>query len=55
SNPKYAWLIRQNNTGISEIVFNQYEISLVKVNDTGHLKFLMPESLEKNGYNYEMK
>ncbi|CAF4900791.1 unnamed protein product [Rotaria sp. Silwood2] len=47
SNPKYTWLIKQNNTAISEIVFNQYGISLVKVNDTGHLKFLMPESLEK--------
>ncbi|CAF2825428.1 unnamed protein product [Rotaria sp. Silwood2] len=48
SNPKYTWLIEQNNASISEIVFNQYGISLVKVNDTGHLKFLMPESLEKN-------
>ncbi|CAF1424058.1 unnamed protein product [Rotaria sp. Silwood1] len=47
SNPKYTWLIGQNNTAISEILFNQYGTSLIKVNDSGHLKFLLPESLEK--------
>ncbi|CAF2842006.1 unnamed protein product [Rotaria sp. Silwood2] len=48
SNPKYTWLIGQYNTSISEILFNQHGISLVKVNDIGHLKFLIPESSENN-------
>jgi broad specificity phosphatase PhoE len=48
SNPKYAWLIGQNNTAITEILFNQYGTSLVKLNDSGHLTFLIPESSEKN-------
>jgi broad specificity phosphatase PhoE len=47
SNPRYAWLIGQENTAISEILFNQYGTSLVKVNDSGHLIFLIPDSLEK--------
>ncbi|CAF1131868.1 unnamed protein product [Rotaria sordida] len=48
SNPKYTWLINQNNTAISEILFNQYGMSLVRVNDTGHLTFLIPKLSEKN-------
>jgi broad specificity phosphatase PhoE len=43
STPKHAWLIGQNNTAITEILFNQYGTSLVKVNDSGHLAFLIPE------------
>ena len=38
----------QENTAINEILFNQYGTSLIKVNDTGHLVFLIPESSEKN-------
>ena len=43
SNPKHAWLIRQNNTAINEIVLNNRGISLVKVNDDSHLIFSIPE------------
>jgi broad specificity phosphatase PhoE len=41
--PRHAWLIGQNNTAITEILFNRYGTSLVKVNDSGHLTFLIPE------------
>ncbi|CAF3822440.1 unnamed protein product [Rotaria sp. Silwood1] len=43
SNPKYAWLIKQNNTAINEILLNEHGISVVKVNDDSHLRFLIPE------------
>ncbi len=43
STPRHARLIGQNNTAITEVLFNQYGTSLVKVNDTGHLTFLIPE------------
>ncbi|CAF4331493.1 unnamed protein product, partial [Adineta steineri] len=48
SNTKYTWLIKQENTSISEILLDQFGTSLVKVNDSGHLIFLIPESLEKS-------
>jgi broad specificity phosphatase PhoE len=48
SNPKHAWLIGQNNTAITEILLNEYGTSLVKVNDSGHLAFLIPESPENH-------
>jgi broad specificity phosphatase PhoE len=48
SNPKHTWLIEQNNTNITEILFNQYGTSLVKMNDSGHLAFLIPELTENN-------
>jgi broad specificity phosphatase PhoE len=48
SNPKHAWQIGQNNTAITEILFNQYGTSLVRVNDSGHLTFLIPEISEKS-------
>jgi broad specificity phosphatase PhoE len=44
SNPKYAWLIKQNNTAINEIVLNQHGISVAKVNDHSHLVFSIPET-----------
>jgi broad specificity phosphatase PhoE len=43
STPRHARLMGQNNTAITEVLFNQYGTSLVKVNDTGHLTFLIPE------------
>ncbi|CAF1562827.1 unnamed protein product [Rotaria sp. Silwood1] len=43
NNPKYAWLIKQNNTAINEILLNEHGISVVKVNDDSHLRFLIPE------------
>lgn len=43
STPNHAWLIGQNNTGITEVLFNQYGTSLVRLNDSGHLTFLIPE------------
>ncbi|CAF1466961.1 unnamed protein product [Rotaria sordida] len=43
SNPKYAWLIQQNNTAINEILFNEHGISVVKINDDSHLRFLIPD------------
>ena len=55
SNPKHAWLIGQNNTAITEILFNEQGISLVKVNDSGHLLFLMPRmisQIEKNTFRW---
>ncbi|CAF0848150.1 unnamed protein product [Adineta steineri] len=48
SNTKYTWLIKQENTSISEILLDQFGTSLVKVNDSGHLVFLIPESIEKS-------
>ena len=48
SNPKHAWLIGQNNTAITEILLNQYGTSLVRVNDSGHLAFLIPETSDKS-------
>ncbi|CAF3415094.1 unnamed protein product [Rotaria socialis] len=44
SDPKYTWLIKQNNTAISEILFNEHGMALAKVNDSAHLIFLIPES-----------
>ncbi|CAF1336482.1 unnamed protein product [Rotaria magnacalcarata] len=44
SDPKYTWLIIQNNTAISEILFNEHGMTLVKVNESAHLNFLIPES-----------
>ena len=43
-NPKDAWLIGQNNTAITELLFNQHGTALVRVNDSGHLLFAIPES-----------
>ncbi len=43
STPRHAWLIGQKNTAITEILFNRYGTSLVKLNDSGHLTFLIPE------------
>ena len=43
SNQRHAWLIGQENTAITEIVFNQHGTSLVRVNDSAHLKFPIPE------------
>ncbi len=43
SNPKYVWLIRQHNTAINEIVLNEHGISVVKINDDSHLRFIIPE------------
>jgi broad specificity phosphatase PhoE len=47
STPRYAWLFGQNNTAITEILFNQHGTSLVKLNDSGHLVFSIPESTAK--------
>ncbi|UJR34662.1 hypothetical protein I4U23_027439 [Adineta vaga] len=44
SNPRYAWIIGQANTAITEILFYQHGISLVKVNDSAHLLFPIPET-----------
>jgi broad specificity phosphatase PhoE len=43
SNPRDAWLIQQYNTAINEIILNENGVSLVKVNDYGHMTFLIPE------------
>ncbi|CAF3376210.1 unnamed protein product [Rotaria socialis] len=43
SNMRDAWLIRQHNTAINEIILNENGVSLVKVNDYGHLTFLISE------------
>ena len=43
-NPKDAWLIGQNNTAITELVFSQLGTALVRVNDSGHLLFAIPET-----------
>jgi broad specificity phosphatase PhoE len=43
SNPPDAWLIQQYNTAINEIVLSENGVSLVKVNDYGHMTFLIPE------------
>ena len=43
SNPRHAWLIGQENTAITEISFNQHGTSLVRVNDTAHLTFPIPD------------
>ncbi|CAF4242283.1 unnamed protein product [Adineta steineri] len=40
-----AWLIQQHNTAINEILLNENGVSLVKVNDYGHLIFSIPELL----------
>ncbi|CAF0971972.1 unnamed protein product [Rotaria sordida] len=54
SNPKYVWLIQQNNTSINEILLNENGISVVKINDDSHLRFFIPEihseSLDNNDY-----
>lgn len=47
SNPKHAYLIEQYNTAITEILFNEHGVSLVKANDSAHLKLPIPESSEK--------
>lgn len=41
-----AWLIQQHNTAINEIVLDPRGVSLAKVNDYGHLMFLIPESVD---------
>ncbi|CAF1940217.1 unnamed protein product [Rotaria magnacalcarata] len=43
SNMRDAWLIRQHNTAINEIILNEDGVSLVRVNDYGHLTFLISE------------
>ncbi|CAF4095792.1 unnamed protein product [Adineta steineri] len=43
SNLRDAWLIQQQNIAINEIVLNENRVSLVKVNDYGHLIFSIPE------------
>ncbi|CAF0793056.1 unnamed protein product [Adineta ricciae] len=47
-NPKYTWLIGQQNTAMSEILFNEHGTALVKVNDAAHLTFPIPGSSEEN-------
>lgn len=55
SNPKDAWIIRQNNTAINEILLDHYGISLVKVNDSAHLIFPIPELSKEHDSNCEAK
>lgn len=44
SDIKQAWLIQLNNTAISEIRLIDNGASLIKVNDYGHLTFILPET-----------
>lgn len=46
SNASITWLIGQHNTAITELLFNQHGISLIKSNDYGHLTFLIPDLVD---------
>ncbi|UJR14447.1 hypothetical protein I4U23_001444 [Adineta vaga] len=47
TNARYSWLIGQENTSITEILFNEHGTAMVKVNDAAHLTFPIPDLSEE--------